>query len=183
MRTAGPRDYRVGCALVTVGSSIISGITLTKFSGVVVLATASSAVFEIFYFRMYLLEVLLATAHGLVFLPVLLSLVGPPSLAKSAVRRRARGKHDRWKGFFQAVDQEGIDDDEWIQPKQQPSDQPEGISELSMQPASDLHDATDREGHTDFPAPNAPDSPDPEAGTRTILHSSASFQAHAPFRP
>lgn len=59
MHTAGPRDFRVGSSLVTVGSSIISGITLTKFSGVIVLAAATSEVFEIYYFRMYLAIVVL----------------------------------------------------------------------------------------------------------------------------
>ncbi len=59
MRTPGSRDSRIASALVSVGSSVVSGITLTKFSGVIVLAFASSEVFEIYYFRMYLLIVLL----------------------------------------------------------------------------------------------------------------------------
>ena len=43
MRTQGSRDYRVAVALVKVGSSVISGITLTKFSGVIVLGERSRA--------------------------------------------------------------------------------------------------------------------------------------------
>jgi Niemann-Pick C1 protein len=54
MRTKGSRDYRIASALVSVGSSVVSGITLTKFSGVIVLAFAASEVFSIYYFRMYL---------------------------------------------------------------------------------------------------------------------------------
>jgi hypothetical protein len=59
------------------GSSVLVGITFTKFIGVVVLAFASSTLFKLYYFRMYLFIIILGAFNGLMVLPVLLSLVGP----------------------------------------------------------------------------------------------------------
>ena len=61
-------------ALVTTGPSVFSGITLTKFVGIVVLAFAKSKLFEVFYFRMFLSVIVLGATHSLIFLPAFLSL-------------------------------------------------------------------------------------------------------------
>jgi Niemann-Pick C1 protein len=50
----GTRRQRVSEALVEMGSSVFTGITLTKLVGVSVLAAAPSHLFRLYYFRMYL---------------------------------------------------------------------------------------------------------------------------------
>ena len=70
------RDARAWTALVNVGGSVFTGITITKFVGVCVLAFTRSKIFEVYYFRVWLSLVVWAALHALVFLPVMLSLVG-----------------------------------------------------------------------------------------------------------
>ena len=54
--------------LTSMGSSVLSGITLTKFGGIVVLAFAKSQIFSIFYFRFRFILVLTFFLSSYIFL-------------------------------------------------------------------------------------------------------------------
>lgn len=77
MRQSGTRKQRAMNALAEMGSSVLVGIATTKFIGVVVLAFAPSTLFQLYYFRMYFLIIVFGAFNGLMFLPTILSLIGP----------------------------------------------------------------------------------------------------------
>ncbi|XP_071786078.1 NPC intracellular cholesterol transporter 1-like [Asterias amurensis] len=77
MCTKPTRNERAKYALYHTGSAVLSGVAMTNLPGTIVLVFATSQLFEIFYFRMFLIITLLGTAHGIIFLPVLLSYFGP----------------------------------------------------------------------------------------------------------
>ena len=70
----------------TRGAAVGAGILLTKLVGGALLAFSQTRLFQVYYFRMYLSLVVLGSVHGLLLLPVLLSLVGPPELPSVVVR-------------------------------------------------------------------------------------------------
>lgn len=63
-------------SIVTVGGSIVGGITFTKLIGISILAFTRSKIFEIYYFRMWFLLIIISALHALVLLPILLSYFG-----------------------------------------------------------------------------------------------------------
>ena len=77
MRQQGSREVRAKRALGEMGSSVLVGIACTKFIGVIVLAFANSTLFKLYFFRMFLFIIILGSFNGLIFLPTILSLIGP----------------------------------------------------------------------------------------------------------
>ena len=59
---------------------------MTNLPGIVVLAFAKAQLIQIFFFRLNLIITLLGVAHGLVFLPVLLSYFGTAAAAAASPR-------------------------------------------------------------------------------------------------
>lgn len=58
---------------------VFAGVAMTNLPGILVLAFAKAQLIQIFFFRLNLVITLLGLAHGLIFLPVLLSYFGMPS--------------------------------------------------------------------------------------------------------
>lgn len=77
LRQTGTRQERAMKAMHTMGSSVVVGIASTKCLGVLVLAFAPSTLFQLYYFRMYIFIIIIGVFNGLMFLPALLSLIGP----------------------------------------------------------------------------------------------------------
>jgi len=69
------RNDRVEAALVEVGGSVFVG-GLSTFLGVLALLFSTGAIFRTF-FVMFMSMVVLGMSHGLMFIPVMLSLTGP----------------------------------------------------------------------------------------------------------
>lgn len=63
-------------SLITTGGTVFTGITLTKLIGISVLAFTRLQIFEVYYFRMWLLLIVIAALHALILLPVLLAEFG-----------------------------------------------------------------------------------------------------------
>lgn len=76
MDTGGVADARANAVYRTlslVGAAVVEGITMTKLIGISVLAFTQSQIFEVYYFRMWLSLVVVASVHALVLLPVILA--------------------------------------------------------------------------------------------------------------
>ncbi|XP_077994884.1 patched domain-containing protein 3-like [Glandiceps talaboti] len=77
------RNRRAVDALYSLGWPILEG-ALSTILGVVILSTSESYIFRTFFKTMFLV-ILFGAVHGLLFLPVILTLVGPCGTAKEPV--------------------------------------------------------------------------------------------------
>ena len=75
--TAGSRNKRAQAALINIGPAVLNG-GISTFLAFVLLAGSRSHVFSVF-FKIFFLVVTFGLFQGLVVLPVLLSIFGPPS--------------------------------------------------------------------------------------------------------
>lgn len=82
--TKPSRLERAKEATISMGSAVFAGVAMTNLPGILILGLAKTQLIQIFFFRLNLLITLLGLLHGLVFLPVILSYLGPdvnPALA------------------------------------------------------------------------------------------------------
>uniref|UniRef100_A0A672Y7I6 NPC1 like intracellular cholesterol transporter 1 n=1 Tax=Sphaeramia orbicularis TaxID=375764 RepID=A0A672Y7I6_9TELE len=68
-------------ATANMGSAVFAGVAMTNLPGILVLAFAKAQLIQIFFFRLNLVITLLGMAHGLIFLPVVLSYFGKCSVS------------------------------------------------------------------------------------------------------
>ncbi|KAF7694921.1 NPC1-like intracellular cholesterol transporter 1 [Silurus meridionalis] len=77
LSTLASKVERAKEATAKMGSAVFAGVAMTNLPGIIVLAFAKAQLIQIFFFRLNLVITLLGMAHGLIFLPVLLSYFGP----------------------------------------------------------------------------------------------------------
>nr|XP_057925789.1 NPC1-like intracellular cholesterol transporter 1 [Doryrhamphus excisus] len=77
LSTKPTRVERAMEATANMGSAVFAGVAMTNLPGILVLALAKAQLIQIFFFRLNLVITLLGMAHGLIFLPVVLSYFGP----------------------------------------------------------------------------------------------------------
>lgn len=115
LKCKGTRPERARKALVNMGSTVVTGIVITKLIGVSVLGLAPSMIFNLYYFRMYFCIFFLGVFHGLAFQPFVLKYIGPayvdehPESRKNGLKNGLKngGKHhESDHGFSKSISTE-----------------------------------------------------------------------------
>ena len=81
----GDRNQRIVSTMENIGPAVFNG-GFSTFLAFILLAGSKSHVF-ISFFKIFFLVVVFGLFHGLVFLPVVLSLIGPSELLESDVAK------------------------------------------------------------------------------------------------
>uniref|UniRef100_A0A8C6P3E9 NPC1 like intracellular cholesterol transporter 1 n=1 Tax=Nothobranchius furzeri TaxID=105023 RepID=A0A8C6P3E9_NOTFU len=84
------RVERAKEATANMGSAVFAGVAMTNLPGILVLAFAKAQLIQIFFFRLNLVITLLGMAHGLIFLPVLLSYFGMFMITLAMKKRKRK---------------------------------------------------------------------------------------------
>jgi len=79
MIAKGTRRERAKLSLISMFMPTFNG-ALATFVGVIVMAFATFPYFKIYFFNMYVLIIFIGLGNGVLLLPVILSLMGPPSV-------------------------------------------------------------------------------------------------------
>ena len=91
MVAKGSRDDRMKQTLTCIGPAVLNG-GISTFLAFVLLSMSKSIIFLTF-FKVFFLVVVFGLFHGLLFLPVVLSLVGPKSMANQGFARSSSIGH------------------------------------------------------------------------------------------
>ncbi|XP_004839969.1 Niemann-Pick C1-like protein 1 [Heterocephalus glaber] len=75
--TKPSRLERAREATISMGSAVFAGVAMTNLPGILVLGLAQAQLIQIFFFRLNFLITMVGLVHGLIFLPVILSYLGP----------------------------------------------------------------------------------------------------------
>uniref|UniRef100_A0A7N8Y6M3 NPC1-like 1 n=1 Tax=Mastacembelus armatus TaxID=205130 RepID=A0A7N8Y6M3_9TELE len=99
---------------------VFAGVAMTNLPGILVLGFAKAQLIQIFFFRLNLVITLLGIAHGLIFLPVLLSYFGPGVnkavlLQLQQAKAKASQELDMGSNMRQVYDNMSYEDDEMKQ--------------------------------------------------------------------
>ncbi|KAG7241485.1 hypothetical protein INR49_025686 [Caranx melampygus] len=147
LSTKPTRVERAMEATANMGSAVFAGVAMTNLPGILVLAFAKAQLIQIFFFRLNLVITLLGMAHGLIFLPVLLSYFGPGvNKAVLLQLQQAKAKADQeLRMRKQAYDNLSYEDNEV---KQQPdSNSTKTTTEASAPPQSMENQKEERIDH------------------------------------
>lgn len=75
--TSNSQSDRIKNTVTTMGSAVLAGVTMTNLPAMIILKFATAKLVEVFFFRMGFTITIMGLIHGLIFLPVLLSYIGP----------------------------------------------------------------------------------------------------------